>query len=622
MMDVVTLGMAKAEMDRRAPATISRFLAKCASGQAVKIGALGDSGLEGTTVASGLNADGGATRVGVLGVDDLVSLLATGLASRYGITVTKYNRAVSGHTTAATLSTKKSALVNPNDAGSGSVNSYPFTKILLDQPDLILLSYGHNDLKGFSSGAVQGLSQDTSLRLLEHMFRRLRKEVPGADLMFISEWPYLGGFNVGSDALLVTYNKAARVLCASYGVEYVDGYAAFKALGVTGMRAVVDATNHPNADGHAVWVGPVLKRFPSNVAGGLPQAPNTPSTTLYNAHRVGPRSMLEMTVPTQSAGYGTDRFRLFPSTGSGWDTQAATPATTSQAGDVITVQYVGSDALLRLDCGAGNGVVNIDVDGIRVYSNFDLSTKAAGQNQIPLSSVIGGTDSPRSGIHIVTVTLVSGSMTYRGFAYVPGGVEWFSIDSTKITYSAGWGASGSNSLSWNNRAKTTSTTTDSVSFDFVGTKAGMLALRYNVTPRNVTVSVDGGASTTVDFGGNLQTAGTNLSAAGSVDLVSGLPYGRHTITITATGTVGTWQVYAFYSADETRLRRSTRQTGVAIVGDVVTYAEPFTGRPTLRITPNGAGDAYATSDTKTGFTLTGTAGMLASWEAEGDPVTI
>lgn len=561
---------------------LARVLAKLASGQPIKIDYVGDSYLEGLTAS-------------VPGTTDCASLICSTLATRYGVTVTKSNRAKSGYTTAFALSIIQSGL------GEAKPRFY---LALDDAADLYVLSFGHNDIRSDQVSPGTGYPQAASIGALEHMIRRIRTDLPWADILLLTEGPYNTASNA-SNTQLLAYNQSMRRLAAAYGCEYADGYAAYLALG--NYQGYIDGTNHPNDAGHALWASSVLARFPAAVsanlyAAGLRRDP--PATSLYGAHRYT-RSAWAYVPTTAGVGAGTPAFRT---TGT-WTGTA--PYTSSTAGDKVSVVALGSEVLLNLDCGPGTGTVKINVANTTV-ATVDLTTYPAGQASLPITGL-------SLGVNSLEVYVVSGTVSWRGFYVLTGPSEWFDPTSTRVTQVGTW-TNSTNSTTWNNVTSTTTTTGDSISWEFVGTGTGLNMLRYYQpvgTPRSLTVSVDGAAGVTVESKG---TDSAVSSAPGALDLVSGLEFGRHTITVTrpANGP-NSFQIYSIYSFDESRLQRPRRQLGIAKVGEAVKFGVPFAGKPMVRCyaAKGSTTPLYPSAETIAGFTVGGTASDTALWEAEG-----
>ena len=130
----------------------TRLNARAKSGRPIEAVAIGDSVLEGTNVTSG---------GGVLGTGDAISSITSGIAARFGVTTTKVNHGLSGHTVAiGPLSRKWNAAV-------------------AEQANFYLIAYGaKNSAQQRYSTPVRGYSPDAYAVGLERLFRRLRKNAP------------------------------------------------------------------------------------------------------------------------------------------------------------------------------------------------------------------------------------------------------------------------------------------------------------------------------------------------------------------------------------------------------------------------------------------------------------
>lgn len=580
-LDVVAVGMAKAAAklytDRHADVGVSNTLALLATGNNVKFTFIGDSGLEGTTATTP-------------GTDDAASLICSTLATRFGVTVTKSNRAVSGYSSAW-------AMVNPVGLDSA------FTLALADAADCYVISFAWNDIRSILATPGTGYPLAASMAAIEHMIRRIRIDRPFADIILSSEWPANTAVQ-SSAAALATYHKALRVLASRYGCLWVDAHQAFLDDGRSLDGVLVDGTAHPTSAGHAVWANAVLANFPTGFAGT--RHPRTvPENSAYGTERYDGRRWSKY--DTNVRAYGTNGF----TTAGTWGGTAGA-YTSSTAASTVTANFIGTEAFLRLDAGVGQGVVNIQVDADVWVTNFDLSAQTSGQRRFPVTGLAPGP-------HSILITLVSGSITFRGLDVLEAPVEWIDSNSTRVTKTGTWSTASSIITSFTGVYAGTSTIGDWFELDFVGTGIILHFSRYSAVGTRLQVSIDGGGNTNV----GVANTGTNGGWGSSV-LASGLAYGPHKIRVTrdAAGP-GVFQWGTIGIIDGGRHTRPYEASGIAKVGETVRFPTPFSGPPVLTLTPRDATSAippYPTVQTTTGFLVNGTAGALVQWTAKGNRV--
>jgi hypothetical protein len=149
---------------------LGRTVAKLRAGTNIAITYLGDSGLEGDTATAGL---------------DCASVIKTTLDARFSVTTTKNNRAVSGRTLGTIAMTSAASPSN-------------FAAAITDAADLYVISFGHNDIRAEVSAAYtpgNGYRLADGKAALEHFIRKIRIEVPDADIIVSSTWPYTGALS-------------------------------------------------------------------------------------------------------------------------------------------------------------------------------------------------------------------------------------------------------------------------------------------------------------------------------------------------------------------------------------------------------------------------------------------
>lgn len=483
---------------------VGRTLTKLQTATAIKITFIADSGLEGNTATTP-------------GTDDAATLFCADLGTRFGVTVTKSNRALSGSTSAYTLfSSWRSPVI--------------FPAAIADAADLYVISFGHNDIRSDLATPGTGYQRAASAATIEHMIRRIRLAVPLADIILSGEWAYTDTATA-SNAALTPYSAQLRLLAAYYGCEYVDFAAALTSHGVGLGNATTDAIyvypsnapqfgQHPTSAGHRVWADALLAKFP------LSSTPTTlPATVLPGSSWT---TYATDTIDTDWTSVITGR--SVPNGVPGWrqsgvwsPLNGAIPSTTATAGNSIVCQFDGTECFLRLDTGVGQGVATINVDGFDLYASLNLATAGSGQTRIPIIGLARG-------IHNVQVTVVSGSVTWRGLDCRTGSVTTI-IDPSNvgITYTgAGWAAQSTSPSAWNNIVRSSTTIGDSYGFTFTGVAFGIQCIRY-VSLHQVSVTVDGVTATT-----DISTTAPGGVISGVV-VKSGLTSGSHTVSVASMG---------------------------------------------------------------------------------------
>lgn len=481
---------------------LSRFAWKLDQGLDVKIVAIGDSILEGNTTT-------------VPGTDDALSLITAELDAANAGTVTKSNRATSGYTAANTFI-------------SGRVAS-----AIADAGDLYIIGFGHNDLRSDYRTPGTGYPKAAMVRSIEKIIRRIRDEVPGADIVLMLENPYTPVANT-SNPYLVAQNDLLRPLAAFYGCALADTYQPFIDLG--DFSSLMADTGHPNTAGHRLMADTIKALIPDS---GQSLPPAIPSGDLYGAARVS-RSWESYTA-NQAAAAPTQGGRYVVS-GAGWSSTTTAPHTSSTVGNSVRVISFGDEALLRLDCGAGQGTVTIDVDSALSAYTIDLSTYDNGQRTLPITGL-------GPGPHSLVIKVASGSVTFRGLDVRARQGTSYSIsptDTAKVVRTGTWTENTALGTSSPSGASISSTVLgDSIAVTFFGTGLVMAHNRYT-TSHTFDVAVDGGAASSLTV---------NAAAAGGVwgpsQIVSGLPLGKHTVSIKSTGARNAFTVYDLTAIDET-----------------------------------------------------------------------
>lgn len=380
---------------------LSRFLNRARAGEDVKIVAIGDSILEGTTVT----ADGG-----VLGVDDTLPRVAAAVAARFGNTVTKVNHALSGHTVAmGPLSAKWTAAVN-------------------EAADLYIIDYGTNDLSAdLTSLPVPGYKMADSVAGLERLFRRIRTEVPKADIAFLIANPYNGGIGAGSNPAKVAYNKRVRSVCAYYGVEVIDGFQAFADF-PGGYASLMADTTHPNTAGHTVLAAEVMKHLPANFQGPSAGPATVPVRGLYTPEdydpAVGDTGVQSVLVPT---------FPMWVETGGGggWSASGSARVSTT-VGNAITGTGNFTELYVMMSTLTSDGLrATLTVDGVTRFTDTDLTTGKQGTYWVPIA-----TDLPAT-THTYVLTITAGTAKISRVGWLSGPVAIYNVNQTWQDIAAG-----------------------------------------------------------------------------------------------------------------------------------------------------------------------------------------
>lgn len=369
-----------------AGANLARFIRRCQAKRPVKVVAIGDSILEGATVTSG---------GGVLGADDALSLVATQTAARFGNTVTRVNHALSGHTVAmGALGLKWNAAV-------------------AEQGDLYLIDYLTNDLSAeLYATPVPGYDVDAFAAGLERLFRRLRTDVPKADVAFLIAEPYNNPLADTNNSLKRAYADRARDVCAAYGVEVIDGYSAFLNSGGTAPDASLYSDSiHPNKVGHARLATEVMKHLPANHQGPTRLPAAMPAKGLHAPETVA---------VTQGQDTGTDFLHgpaavKWVETGT-W-TDAGSARTTTTPGDKIAGTLTATEIYAMLDTSTSADLhATLKIDGVTVFTNQAFDARPLGNYWTPL--VVGLT--PAS--HTFELILVSGTLTVDRLGWLTAAV--------------------------------------------------------------------------------------------------------------------------------------------------------------------------------------------------------
>jgi len=568
----------------------ARVAAKLRRGLGITVAFIGDSGLEGTTATTP-------------GTDDTASLVTADLASTYGVAVTKSNLALSGQRTYSTL--------NP-----GETSPTKLTTALGLRADLYVIAFGHNDIR--SDDASPTYRPNTGYPLagaaasLEHIIRRIRIEAPGADIIVSNQWPYTGSA-AASNTLLRPHGEMMREVAASYGCAFVDYDAALSARGVTGSTPAADdvyihptgaaGAQHPTSAGHRVWADAILATITAG-ATISPPTPTVPARPIFGAERHTHAGVVAMPAAIGRT-YGSDGYRLIGA----WNGAATLPQTSSTAAEQIDIQFIGTECFLRLDTGAGHGHVKINVDGVNLNADLNLGALGTGQPRLPITGLAPGA-------HRIVVTILSGSVTFRGCEYLPAMCRTIPHTSALITYTgAGWSTLGADANFYVSGRRWNTTNGDSYTVMFIGTGLAVNTQHYGATTYSVKVQVDGGTEVTQDWA----TGGDGTVTTTSRTIVSGLPYGQHTVKVTLNQVSRAIAVCALFAYDETRTERPTTLDGLTVAGETVAHPQPLPATPAATITPADATSAlppYPATNTTAQLVVQGTAASRHTYRLE------
>jgi lysophospholipase L1-like esterase len=360
----------------------ARFVERARSGESLTITCLGDSILEGQTVTNPAT-------------DGAMILLAANLSTRFGITVTQTNHAVSGYTAARLQIDGVLAAA------------------IAEKADLYIVSaMDKNDLgSDLASNYAPGYPLAASNAGVERMIRAIRTEVPKADIIVMSTNPYIPASS--SNTAQQAKDKAARRVAALYGCEWVDCYAAFTALGDWSSK--MNDTTHPNTAGHRLIADTLLAHLDSSFKVTSQPGAVAPYG-LYAPELVdstkGDHGYVTCPIPG-TAGIGV----TYVTGGTGWASEV-----TTTVGDYIEAVAVATEIQIQLSTAAAdNAVVDIAIDGATVATNVNLSTQGKqGNYWVPYA--VGMT----AASHTLRLTLKSGTLrTYATAALLalPAGTQ-------------------------------------------------------------------------------------------------------------------------------------------------------------------------------------------------------
>lgn len=550
-----------------------KTLAKLAAGTAIKISVLGDSVPQGSTAS-------------VPGTNDFVSLLCSGIASRYSVTVTKDNQALGGRTAWWQIVEKLQTVID-------------------SKADVYILGLtGKNDGPyEYATGITKyiGQKRTASLAMIESAIRILRTKRPDADIVIMSGNPY-GSASTSANTAQKAYSQGLARLAAHYGLPYADGWNATVVSGQIYADAG-DLTDgvHPNDSGHQKLANAALALFPAGYDPSVTLAAPVlalPERVYKSKHAIMPKELT-----THGATAYTDHVLNPANTAQSWT--GSGPWTTSTAGAYHLIKAKCTDFSWKFTYGADQGVVDLWVDGVAVATGLDLSSVTDVDQWLSVPDL-----SP--GVHTFGVKVVSGTVTMERVGFNPAASEFIDIRDTRVTLS-GMGANNDLGQYWGQHS-TQIADLATMSVTYVGT--GLTVECYRSASGGggyyfSSILTDGQALTTLPL---IQTSfGDSLLGYGSIDVVSGLDYGEHTTVFTAQAS-GLY-IGGFSALDERPELHLDVCAGYAKVGETVRPPLPFASTPSVTVTSTTANTASVSTASSTSFLLTGTSGDDVRWSA-------
>jgi lysophospholipase L1-like esterase len=365
---------------------LARFINRARAGETLKLCCLGDSILEGQTVTNPA-------------ADGTMILLAADLSARFGTTVTQVNRATSGYTALRMFTDAK------------------ITTAITDQADLYIVSaFDKNDIGAEISGTgglyAPGYPQAQSLARIEQALRALRREVPKADIIVLATNPYAVGSS--SNAYQDAKDLIVRGIAATYGAQFIDANAPFKALG--DWSAYMNDSTHPNTLGHRLIADTILAYLP-NVA----CAPTVPGIGATSSKGVYSPELTKETVGNLGTVVSLVTGTNLSSSGLAWantgtwtGTGGSSAYTCSTVNDYteITGQFTELSILMST-ANADDPVCDITVDSVVVASSQHFNNGKNGNYYVP---IVVGLDPTTS--HTVRLTVKGGTLKMQRIAAV------------------------------------------------------------------------------------------------------------------------------------------------------------------------------------------------------------
>jgi lysophospholipase L1-like esterase len=360
---------------------VARTIERLRAGQALTATVLGDS-----TAATGTpgNAAGAPFEKAAALVD-----------ANFPGSLTVTNRAVSGSTL---LSAHLDAKV---------------TTALADAADLYVFMFGRNDTLADITGdrTPGGYAREASLAALERDFASIRSTVDKADILVIGQGPSQAT-SVNDE--LLAWQADARALCAVWGVEYVDGYAAFSEVAGWETGLMYD-TDHQNEAGNDLYAQTIAAHFPVAFTGVAAPASLPATKGLRNVAKidraVGNQGYVAKATPGTASGV------TYTTGGTGWASEA-----TSTVGDYVEASATYcTELFIDVDASVATAaVVDVAIDGVTVATDVTLS--ATGK---PSAAVWLPATGLTPGAHSFRLTLKSGTLRTYTVAALMGAASSF-----------------------------------------------------------------------------------------------------------------------------------------------------------------------------------------------------
>ena len=199
-------------------------------------------------------------------------------------------------------------------------------------------------------------------------------------------------------------------------------------------------------------------------------------------------------------------------------------------GDTISYTFTGTAVEWLSPTSNNYGYANVKLDGTTVATNVSGYTSAASNGSKVMYSAVGLTNGTHTLTIVVDGTKPSGSSgTYVAIdAIIAGTPTYYNNNNAALTYTGSW-TYYTASTDYDDDESYNGTTGNKVTFTFTGNAIQWIG-SYAPSHGNATVSLDGGAGTTVDTYEAVANPEQVLYSA------TGLSQGTHTLTITVAGT--------------------------------------------------------------------------------------
>ena len=315
--------------------------------------------------------------------------LAVLVEARFGVTITVTNVAQSG-ATAATQFT------------GGDI-----TTAVESAPDVTFVSLGTNDTNSDANGIyAAGYVKEASIAATERAISYVRDANPSSEFVYLTTTPY-SPITSTSNPKIVTYNKLAEELALAQGMEFVDGYATFKAVG--DFSSLMYDSTHPGPTGNDLLAQELLKHFPLTGSFGL--APAIVAQSEYGwfgINKVDPdHGYFGYTQVSAVSSTGAVTLAI---AGTGWAVSGSYDES-STVGDSITIAGDVTEFLVNLDLSlASSPVVDFYLDGVLQDADVDLHAQSDKDSSYywlaPFTGLIGGA-------HTMKMVLKSGTLSVQ-----------------------------------------------------------------------------------------------------------------------------------------------------------------------------------------------------------------